>query len=210
MKKEKIDLTGKRFGKWLAINPAPKRGKIYFWNCQCDCGICREVSGSALRHNESLSCGCDKAEKMKAAITTHGKSRAGVYSSWNSMMGRCYNESHTHFNFYGAAGVSVCSEWQSFEGFFADMGDRPEGCTIDRIDNNLGYQRGNCRWATKKEQANNRRNSKPIECFGLSMNVRDWSKATGIPWQTIDGRLRRGWTAEKAVTPKQLKPTNSF
>lgn len=201
-KKEKVDLTGNVFGRLTALRPGQKRGIYYFWLCRCTCGNTLEVRGSALRHGEAQSCGCLRKENSIAAIATHRKSKSGVYSSWNSMMQRCHNHTHDQYPRYGGSGIVVCEQWHNFENFFRDMGDRPAGMTIDRIDGEKNYEPGNCQWASKKEQANNRKNNKPIAFNGRSMNAREWGKETGIPWQTIDGRLRRGWSVERALTPK--------
>ena len=194
------DLTGLTFGRLSVIRLGIKQGVNYHWVCQCECGNTTSVRGSALRSGESLSCGCLRKERATEANTTHGKSRDGAYSSWHCMMNRCYDKAHDQYARYGEKGITVCDRWHSFELFFSDMGSRPEGMTIDRKDSTGNYELNNCRWATKKEQANNRKSSKLIEFNGRAMNTRDWGKELGIPWQTIYSRLRCGWTVERALT----------
>lgn len=194
------DLTGLTFGRLSVIKLGIKQGVNYHWVCKCLCGNTTSVRGSALRSGDSLSCGCLRKERLIAAITTHGKSKDGAYSSWSCMIQRCYDKRHDQYARYGEKGITVCSAWHDFELFFADMGSRPKGMTIDRIDSSGNYAPGNCRWATKKEQSNNRKNSKLLEFNGMKMNTRDWGKELGIPWQTIYSRLRYGWTVERALT----------
>lgn len=197
---EKKDLTGMTFGRLLVIRPGEKKGANYHWICQCSCGKTKSIRGSALRSGESLSCGCLRKERTISANTTHGKSKDGAYSSWNCMMQRCYHKEHDQYQRYGGRGIVVCTRWHDFELFFFDMGSRPKGMTIDRNDSNGHYEPSNCKWSTKKEQANNRKSSRLIEFNGKSMNTRDWGKELGIPWQTIYSRLRYGWSVERTLT----------
>lgn len=194
------DLTGMVFGKLTVLRIGEKHGVNYHWICQCACGSEASIRGSALRHGEALSCGCLRKERAIKANTTHGKSKDGAYSSWQSMMHRCYDKSHDQYHRYGGNGVIVCDRWHDFSSFFEDMGSRPYGKTIDRKNSEGNYEPNNCRWATKKEQANNRTNNKPISFNGREMNVRDWGDLLGIPWQTIYSRLRAGWPVGRALT----------
>lgn len=116
------------------------------------------------------------------------------------MMVRCYNETHVHFQHYGGRGISVCDRWHDFDAFASDMGERPEGFSLDRINNDMGYNPQNCRWATAKEQANNRRSNTMIEVGGVEKTLSQWAGDLGTSTSTISARINMGWSAEDAVT----------
>lgn len=128
------------------------------------------------------------------------------YKAWCHLKERCLNPSHPSYHNYGGRGIGVCDEWRdSFEAFYRDMGPRPsDEHTLDRIDNDKGYCKENCRWATWKEQADNRRTSRHHEIDGKSLAQTDWARANGIPQCTISLRLKRGWGAERALSEKPV------
>lgn len=157
-----IDEKGKRYGRLLvqaAGTPTPQ-GKSRWW-CLCDCGNRSLVVGSDLRSGNTTSCGCRKEELRAARFTTHGFRASGrthpSYPSWANMLQRCTNPNDPAYRHYGGRGITVCERWQSFENFLADMGERPEGLTLDRTDNEGNYEPGNCKWATRAQQSANRR-----------------------------------------------------
>tara|TARA_Y100000310_G_C20370798_1_gene663401 strand:+ start:184 stop:744 length:561 start_codon:yes stop_codon:yes gene_type:complete len=122
------------------------------------------------------------------------------YTTYTLMKQRCYNENHTHYSSYGGRGIRVCDRWlASFHNFLADMGGRPDGMTLDRVNNDAGYNKGNCRWTDSKTQARNRRNSHIITYKGRSMCVAEWSDVTGVEYQCLMARLYRGWSDGEAL-----------
>lgn len=158
-----IDMTGHVFGALSVIGfVGSKKGKA-IWACECMCGNVTQVAGNSLRTGNTKSCGCTRkvnaSVAAKAVNTKHGMYGTPTYSSWQSMRARCLKPSHKSYADYGGRGITICKEWDSFDRFFADMGLRPEGRSLDRIKNEQGYSAENCKWSTPKEQANNRRNN---------------------------------------------------
>jgi hypothetical protein len=151
----RIDLTGKRFGRWTVVAYMGD-GK---WSCVCDCDCDARVvvRGHDLRTGHSRSCGCLKRELISARLTKHGLSRTPEYNSWQAMMARCFDPRNPSYEYYGGRGIRPCEEWCSILGFFADTAPRPPGCSLDRKDVNRNYGPDNWCWATAKQQANNRR-----------------------------------------------------
>ena len=130
----------------------------------------------------------------------HGKSTSRAYSSWAGMVGRCTNPNDPAFENYGERGITVCDEWRTFLGFYADMGDPPIGLSLDRIDNEKGYFKDNCRWADRETQSRNRRMSRQLTAFGRTMLLCDWARESGLGRHTISRRIKQGWSVDLAVS----------
>jgi hypothetical protein len=165
-------LVGLKVGRLLVIERAGLRGTRREWLCRCDCGTEKLIVTSHLtsKSNPTLSCGCIHSERVSGAAhravmlanaITHGRSKTPTYTSWADMIQRCTNPKRSSYQRYGARGITVCDRWlNSFESFLSDMGERPDGTTIDRINNSGNYEPDNCRWATPREQSYNSSNTK--------------------------------------------------
>lgn len=196
------DLIGRKFSRLLVIgreHDASKGRDV--WVCKCDCGnTSRVATGTHLLSENTKSCGCLKINSPRKG--THHRSRTPEHHTWMAMKKRCYNESEPGFENYGGRGIAVCDEWlNSFEAFYLDMGARPKGTSLDRMNNELGYSKENCRWATRDEQNTNKRSNWKITAFGETRLLRDWAIANGVNRTTIATRIRElGWSPEKAVS----------
>jgi hypothetical protein len=199
------DLAGQRFGRLLAVEPAySKPNGGVFWRCRCDCGNETVVRGAKLNNGHTQSCGCIRREMM----TTHGHTGNGknrkpspTYSSWANLIARCTYVSATAYEHYKKRDITLCDRWRTFENFLADMGERPEGTTLDRVENDKGYFPGNCRWATKQTQANNRVTNIHFVYKDTRYTLAELARATGVAKETLRCRLVRpgGWDVEAAV-----------
>jgi hypothetical protein len=140
----------------------------------------------------------DLAARNKAAAK-HGMYRSPTYNTWAQMRQRCEDSGCRDFARYGARGITVCERWQDFESFLADMGERPDGMTLDRINVNGNYEPGNCRWATPKQQQRNRRSNVRITHDGLTLCVAEWAERVELERKTLEYRVRAGWPAARAL-----------
>jgi hypothetical protein len=164
MKKDRkwIDLTGRKFGRLtvLALHPERYRyGKqtVPRWLCRCDCGAETVVRGYHLRSGNTASCGCARIEKLKRIKTTHGLAKSRAYQAWHNMKSRCLNPNYNSYSYYGGRGISFDERWREFDAFYADVGDPPDGLSLDRPDNDGNYGPTNWRWTDRSTQNRNRR-----------------------------------------------------
>lgn len=197
-----VDRTGVVYGRLVVVGrdesfgPASKGNRVR-WLCRCECGNTKSVTGHELAAGQTQSCGCIHIESVGALNRSHAMSRSRTYRTWQAMKSRCNNPKDTRYPNYGARGVRVCREWDSFEQFFKDMGLRPEGMTIDRIRNEDGYQPDNCRWANTEVQGNNKRTNVIWE--GESLSVKQLSDKVGVPRTTLNALIRSGLSVPTAV-----------
>lgn len=197
----KLELLGEKFGKLtvISINERRYRGYVY-WNCQCDCGTICVVRSVYLKQGTTKSCGCLKK--------SWGPEYKGLYGSnihlvWKNLMQRCYNKKDPRFPNYGGRGIEVCSEWHSFLNFYKDMKDGyKKGLTIDRIDNNEGYSKSNCRWVSMKVQSRNKSSNVFLTLNGETKIASDWARSLGIRKQKINNRLKAGWSVEQTLSER--------
>lgn len=175
----------------------------------CNCGSERVVAPGNLRSGATRSCGC-LAKEYKGAPKTHGASRTKLYRVYRGMLQRCNNPNTVHYKNYGGRGITVCARWaESFEAFRSDMGEPPaDHLSLDRIDNDRGYEPGNCRWATDKDQARNTRRNVWVEHNGERLLATDWARKLGISRQRFDQRLRAGFPPERLFAPGNVESIN--
>jgi hypothetical protein len=196
------DLTGMIFGK-LTVTGFAGRGKrkLLVWTCRCECGTVCTAYGHVLRSGAKQSCGCAGSAATSARSTTHGQTRSLTWRTWKAMRFRCEKSYDISYPRYGGRGITVCERWQSFENFLADMGERPsQDHQIERIDNSGNYTPDNCRWATRKEQARNRRTQTMLTHGGITLCVSEWAERLGIERGRLQNRINLGWSVERMLT----------
>lgn len=203
------DLTGKKFGRLLVIERAENRGRQTYWKCRCDCGKIKEINGAKLKNGHTKSCGClPRKAKVKSDVQrschlkTHGMSETRIYRIYHKMKLRCYSKVNPAYPAYGGRGITICDEWlndfMEFYNWSMDNG-YADDLSIDRIDNNKGYSPDNCRWTTKKQQANNTRSTIFLTYKGETKPASEWSEITGIPQDTLTYRKRSGWSDDECI-----------
>ena len=198
-----IDLTGQTFGRLTVLARFEKNDTTNKpqWIARCACGSKPAVyNGCHLRDGHTRSCGCLAVEALVQRSSSHGKTHSVEYSIWSSMHTRCSNPKAISYRYYGALGIRVCERWSSFEFFYADMGPRPEGMTLDRIDSTKNYALENCRWASRKEQSRNRRTARILLIAGEGLNLVEAAERFALHPNTLHSRLARGWSVDRALT----------
>lgn len=207
----KIDLHGQKFERLLVVRSAPTIKQVTRWECLCDCGASVVVPTDSLRQGNTKSCGCLKHDmarvRMRNAMTTHGATGTRMYRIWSQMWQRCTNPKDKKYPLYGGRGITVCQAWEEFMAFAYDMGPRPsQSHTLDRIDSNGNYEPGNVRWATQKEQQNNRRDNRFFTVRGGMMTIAQIGREFNISPNLIRQRVDRdGYSIEEALTKKVVR-----
>ena len=201
-----IDLVGLQFSYLKVLNKSAVKssaGQVR-WDCRCACGAHTTVTGQELRTHSTKSCGCMRSVLCAVANTTHGATKGRVrtaeHVTWAGMLSRCNNAADKRYDRYGARGIKVCKRWHKFENFLADMGARPAGLTLERRNNNRGYSKANCYWATRSEQMRNTSRTVLLKVKGVTKCQLDWATELGGTRTLIQQRLARGWSVEKACT----------
>lgn len=205
------EISGETFHRLVALWPVERRkNRHVLYLCRCECGEELFVTCSNLRSGHTRSCGCLQIEAASVANSRHGLSDDRLYGVWMQMRQRCSLETAPNYKYYGARGISVCERWNtSFEAFAEDMGERPEGASLDRIDNDGPYAPWNCRWTTSQsEQVRNSRavkNAFRLEYNGMSLTLSEWSAKTGISTAAIRSRLLREWAVERVLSENRQR-----
>lgn len=203
------DLTGQRFGRLVAVAREPENWKSY-WVCRCDCGAETRVLMDSLVRDHTRSCGCLLKDARRLNTRTHGLShKSPLYKTWTAVKERCYNPKSRYYRLYGGRGISLCDEWRDdFNAFLADLGDPPPRMTFDRIDNDGNYEPGNCRWATKRQQASNRANSYKIQHDGGFVSLSHFAEIHGLYYPVLAKNYKKNGSDLDAAVSKarQHKP----
>lgn len=202
-----VDLTGQRFGRLTVVQRvedyiSPKGERKTVWLCCCDCGNTVPSMGCFLVSGKMKSCGCLRNERIKAQATVHGRCKTRLYRIWCGMKARCCNSKNSAYQRYGGRGITICDEWRNdFMTFhrWAMANGYQEGLSIDRINNDEGYNPENCQWATITQQNRNKRNLHYVTLNGETKAVAEWCEQYNLSQQTVHNRLKYGWSPEEAL-----------
>lgn len=202
MRGKAADMIGKRFGRLVVQGRHDKRlhGRYVTWECLCDCGNLKLTSTQRLNTGRTKSCGCLQAENMPPVLIKHGMSHYSGFKVWQSMIRRCKNPLDKDYKYYGGRGIDVCERWLDPREFAKDMGERPDGYSLDRIDTNGHYCPQNCRWATPAQQGANKRNNRLIEHDGQTLHLSEWCRRLDVKLSTVVNRLNAGMDPSLALT----------
>ena len=201
------DYAGRQFARLTAIKFAEKRNGVSFWLFSCSCGKEKSICLYSVLRGTTRSCGCLHLERARSGLnqTIHGDTRKNMkhhplHSRWRDILKRCHCKTNKAYEYYGARGITICKEWKedylAFKTWALSNGFK-KNLTLERIDNNKGYSPSNCRFATRKEQARNRRSSKFIEYKGKRQTLVEWAEETGINESCLGWRLKN-WPIERA------------
>ena len=191
------NLQGFQFGSLTVLQLGKSNGNGAVWLCQCKCGNQKEIRSSDMVEGKVNSCGCEHCQRIAKASTTHGMTNTRTYSIWQAMRLRCNRINQD----YSCRGITYDERWDSFENFYLDMGEVPEGMSIDRIDVNGNYNKDNCRWATREQQANNTRANVFIEWNGKRQTRSQWERELNMKPTTLRSRFKAGWSLDRAMQP---------
>lgn len=195
------ETLGKTFGNLRALEITTSLKGKRAYRCLCSCGSKFVATGTHLRSGNTTSCGCVGRSKTVERNTKHGLADTPEYTAWLMTLQRCSNPNQRDYKHYGGRGIAVCDRWRVFENFLKDMGRRPEGLTLERVDNSGPYAPGNCVWASRKAQASNTRRSRLLTFKGETMTLTQWAEALGLPPSTVKMRLNKlGYSVEQALT----------
>ncbi len=199
--KHLIDMIGRQYGLLTVISRSPGFYERPKWTCRCSCGKSVDIDGRDLRKGNRTSCGCSFKGRPK-----HFMAKSPIYRSWSTMIQRCTNPDNSHYDRYGGRGIQVCERWMNFRNFYEDMGDRPDGYSLDRINNSGPYCKENCRWATSKQQGRNRRTNK-FYCFKSKTKTwAEWAEQSLVSPGTLRWRvIKLGWDFEVALRTPVLR-----
>lgn len=197
MARKAIDMVGQKVGRLTVLARDGARGNRAAWACACDCGNRVTVAGGELRKGDTKSCGCLNSEMASERKRKHGMAGSPEHITWCRMRQRCNDPNDKRWRRYGGRGITICDAWKDFGRFLKDMGKRPKGLSLERIDNDGPYSPDNCQWATPRQQANNRKTSAFVEHDGERLTLAQWSRRTGIHHNTLRYRMRAGWPAER-------------
>ena len=207
-------MIGEHFGRLTVLRQSHRKANALYLVCRCECGTEKTVERGNLKSGRTKSCGClmrEPGRNLKHGHAGNGRKRpqTSTYRIWSGMLKRCLNPKCQAYPRYGGRGITVCERWHVFENFLADMGERPDGLTLERKDNGGNYEPGNCKWATRLEQARNRRpktDRQLVTVDGETAPLWDLAKQHGIGYCTVRDRMRRlGWSAHDAMTKPLMR-----
>lgn len=207
-------LVGEKYGLLTVIEVLPYKryanGSVAMRRFRCECGEERVTNVSAVRRGKIKSCGCNKANACREGRKTHGMFYTAEYRLWSNIIDRCENPNNPSFSRYGGRGIRLCAEWRiSFDAFFAGVGNKPGWAnSLDRVDNDKGYDPGNVRWSTHKEQARNKSNTVRVIVDGETICVAELCERNGLPASRVRGRLKAGYSLDVAVSNTDLRIFN--
>ena len=196
------DLSNRKFGKLIALEKSHMGKYGTVWRCHCECGSVHYAFGSELSRNRIKSCGCSRIK--------HGKAHTKTWRIWVEMRQRCDNKQNKNYLHYGRRGINYCPRWQEFTNFLADMGECPAGMSLERINNNQGYSKENCKWATSFEQTRNKRTNRFYTYKGERLCLRDWEKKLEVSKGYLTKRLRRMSFIQAITTPNRYNKAKAM
>ena len=200
------NLLGIQFGNLTVVEFVGKtKNSTSLWKCYCSlCGNFNTVDTASLNRG-TKSCMCINSMRCVEKNTTHDMTYSREYKTYRGMLDRCYAENNTNYSNYGGRGIKVCKKWlESFENFYSDMGERPQLTSIERIDANGNYEPNNCKWATSKEQSNNKRSSRKFEYKSETLTIKEIASKYNINYNRLKQRILYGWSIERAVESSKI------
>ena len=204
----RLNLVNHTFGRLKVTDFAYSKNGRSFWKCKCECGNKKIIIGKDLCNGRINSCGCLRVETSRSRMTTHGATNSRLYHIWTAMKQRCETSKKEKFiKDYQNRGIKICTEWHDFAVFqkWALKNGYKDNLSIDRIDNNKGYYPENCRWADNITQANNKRNNRWLTYNNKTQTIAQWARELGMNYNTLDQRIRMGWSVEKAFNKPMCK-----